>query len=107
MNGKFLATVLVSAAFTAGCAHHGKMSHENCGCDVEDAKAKETETSEAIKIADLPAPVLAAFQKTNPDAKIVAVKKEMDAGATHYEIEFTDASGSHEIELNDKGEAAH
>lgn len=54
--------------------------------------------------AKTPAPVMEAFQKAYPQAKLMSVKQEKRNGKRVYELESTNASGSLDVLYSDKGE---
>lgn len=54
--------------------------------------------------AKAPAPVMEAFQKAYPQAKLKSVKPEKRNGKTVYELESTNAAGSLDVLYSDKGE---
>jgi hypothetical protein len=64
-------------------------------------------TTENISLgpAGAPLPVLEAFNKTHPDAKIVDVRKKVyKDGSMKYNIEYKDAVGkSHDVNYDERG----
>ncbi|MBN1559684.1 PepSY-like domain-containing protein [candidate division KSB1 bacterium] len=52
---------------------------------------------ESIHVSDLPAPVLSAFQKAYPNAKIKEAAKEEEDGQVVYEIESEDGKQKRDI----------
>ena len=54
--------------------------------------------------AKAPAPVMEAFHKAYPQAKLKSVKQEKRNGKRVYELESTNASGSLDVLYSDKGE---
>ncbi len=51
------------------------------------AQEKEKDTEQKISRAQVPPPVLAAFAKSYPQAKVVGYSREVENGKTLYEIE--------------------
>ncbi len=66
------------------------------------AGAQETR----IARADVPAPVLAAFVKSFPKAKIVGYAKEVENGKTLYEIESKEGTMTRDASFNPDGTLA-
>jgi hypothetical protein len=50
-------------------------------------KAVKEAAEQTLKQKDVPAPVLAAFQKAYPKAKMIGFSKEVEGGQTRYEVE--------------------
>jgi len=50
-----------------------------------------------VRQSDIPAPVIAAFHKTFPAARIRGTSKEVERGKTYYEIESMDGTRARDI----------
>ncbi len=132
MKTAYWTTLILSSALAIGCASKNKEDCDACQVgDVEDiaktsdksaagthdahhstgtAKTEENKETkdEKIEASALPAGVTAAFNTAHPGATIKEVEKETyPDGKIHYEIKYTDSTGEHEVELDEKGAAAH
>ncbi len=97
MDKRLLASALLGAAILVGCQSNGKSDK----ADYDD-KAKEVEVTRE----QVPAVVLASFDKAFPGVKVKEIVKETyPDGTVHYEFEYVGKDGKeHEVELADDGE---
>jgi len=119
MNHTAIASMILAAALTAGCASNKKMGQECKDCCMNKSSSTQPadekhgnedkggeEKYEKISMAELPAPVVASFQKAYPGVTPKEFKKEIyPDGTVHYEIEFKGQDGKDvELEFDADGE---
>jgi hypothetical protein len=64
-------------------------------------------TGKKIPLKDLPAAVIAAFQRTYPKATITGIATEMENGKTLYEVESKDGTINRDLRFTDTGEGGY
>lgn len=107
MNTKLLASMLLGTAVLVGCESNRKSGMGGACCCMP-AKATEVDDAKTVEITrdQVPAKVLASFEKAFPGVTIAEIKQETYAdGTVHYEFEYKDKTGKElEVELNAEGE---
>ena len=66
-------------------------------------KEEKGEQEQAVARKDVPAPVLAAFQKAYPKANIIGFSKEVDERKTVYEVESTEGKTHRDVTYTGDG----
>ncbi len=75
-----------------------------CGLTIA-ADKKEADKEKKLTTKDIPATVLAAFEKSYPQAKIKGVGSETENGVTYFEVESVDGAVKRDLLYTPEGKA--